>query len=123
MIKLWQWIVSQGVSDEMDFDLRKKVRIINQFSMLAILITSVFVVINFVKGKYLLSAIEVGIVSTQFLNIYLNNTKRYKIGRMLFFLIMLSFFSALTFWLAKGRDLEYFFIICVISRMLPKNLQ
>ncbi|MDN4164727.1 HAMP domain-containing sensor histidine kinase [Cytophagales bacterium LB-30] len=114
MIQRIKQLMEIGVYPDMDFELRKQVRITNQFSILSVAIIYVFVVINLIKGRYTLALFEVGITSVQFITIYLNHKGRHLAARILFFSVVLSFDVVLTFFLAPGRGLEYHFIICVI---------
>lgn len=118
MIRLRQWIKAMGVTDDMDFDISKRVRIINQFCSLSILIILMFVGINFYHGKILLALVEIGIILIHGLILYLNSTKRYLAARIAFFFTIVFFYVLLTYSLARHRDLEFHFIICIILPLI-----
>ncbi|HOX82601.1 MAG TPA: HAMP domain-containing sensor histidine kinase [Chryseolinea sp.] len=114
MKKNWNLLSNIGIVDSMPYEEVRKVRLLNQTSVLIIAILLVFVVINIIFPRPTLASIEFVFALFFMLDIYLHHKKKYLFASILFFINTYVFTFLVSFIFSTTRSLEYMFLVLSI---------
>jgi len=116
--ELWRKLSNIGIDTNLPYRQARKIRLFNQVSVLALLITLLFAILNSINGKSIIAGAEFLVVLLYGLNLLLNQRGKFEVASIIFLVESYLWITALCIFISPRRDLEYLILLSAIIGLI-----
>lgn len=121
MKEVWRKLSNIGIDTHLPYRQARKIRLFNQVSVLTLLITLLFAILNIINGKPIIAGIEFLMVILFAINLKLNQRGKFEVASVIFLVESYLWITALCIFIAPRRDLEYLILLSSVTGLIFYN--